>query len=180
MFNRLLAGLMAAASLSVAASPALAGTKQPARWTTGGAVWTTKSKAFKKFIKKGEITDRALLADISRSGSSVEDLQAGLKAIHKTDVRLVARFLYSKSGKKFLKAQTAGYKPFRKGKKTAVVALRSAIILASKKGKLTGAGIIKNLPVAMKVDGAMAEGDGTLVSYFGALPAAVKDAAARY
>jgi hypothetical protein len=171
---------MAAASLSVAASPALAGTKQPARWTTGGAVWTTKSKAFKKFIKKGEITDRALLADISRSGSSAEDLQAGLKAIHKTDVRLVARFLYSKSGKKFLKAQTAGYKPFRKGKKTAVVALRSAIILASKKGKLTGAGIIKNLPVAMKVDGAMAAGDGTLVSYFGALPAAVKDAAARY
>jgi hypothetical protein len=26
----------------------------------------------------------------------------------------------------------------------------------------------------------MAEGDGTLVSYFGALPAAVKDAAAKY
>ena len=68
MFNRLAAGLLAGASLAALAAPAEAGTKRPVRWNTSGAVWTTSSRAFKKFFSNGEITDRALDAGINNSG----------------------------------------------------------------------------------------------------------------
>ena len=152
MFNRLAAGLLAGASLAVIAAPAAeAKTKRPVRWVTGGAVWTTKSKAFKKFFKKGEITDRALLAGINNSGWTAEEIQEGMTKTYKVDVVGVSRFLYSKDGVKFLKDQTSSYFPYWRKKKTAVVALRSAIIAASKKGKLTSAGIMKNLPVDFRL-----------------------------
>ena len=153
MFNRLAAGFLAGASLAVLAAPAAeAGTKRPVRWVTGGAVWTTKSKAFKKFFKKGEITDRALLAGINNSGWTAEEIQEGMTKTYKVDVVGVSRFLYSKDGVKFLKDQTSSYFPYWRKKKTAVVALRSAIIMASKKGKLSAAGIMKNLPVAFRLN----------------------------
>ena len=153
MFNRLAAGLLAGASIAVIAAPAAeAKTKRPVRWVTGGAVWTTKSKAFKKFFKKGEITDRDLLAGINNSGWTAEEIQEGMTKTYKVDIVGVARFLYSKDGVKFLKDQTRSYFPYRKMKKTAVPALRSAIILASKKGKLSSAGIMKNLPVAFRLN----------------------------
>jgi len=66
VFTRLAAGLVAGASLSTLAVAAEAGTSRPVRWETGGAVWTTKSKAFKTFFKNGDITDRALQAGIRR------------------------------------------------------------------------------------------------------------------
>ena len=137
MFTRLAAGLLAGASLATLAAPAEAGTKRPVRWNTGGAVWTTSSKAFKKFFKTGEITDRALEAGINNSGWTAEEIQEGMTKTYKVDVVGVARFLYSKDGVKFLKDQTASYFPYWKMKKTAVPALRSAIIAASKKGKLS-------------------------------------------
>ena len=153
MFNRLAAGFLAGASLAVLAAPAAeAGTKRPVRWVTGGAVWTTKSKAFKKFFKSGEITDRALLAGINNSGWTAEEIQEGMTKTYKVDVVGVSRFLYSKDGVKFLKDQTSSYFPYWRKKKTAVVALRSAIIMASKKGKLSAAGIMKNLPVAFRLN----------------------------
>ena len=151
MFTRLAAGLLAGASLATLAAPAEAGTKRPVRWNTGGAVWTTSSKAFKKFFKTGEITDRALEAGINNSGWTAEEIQEGMTKTYKVDVVGVARFLYSKDGVKFLKDQTRSYFPYRKMKKTAVPALRSAIILASKKGKLSSAGIMKNLPVDFRL-----------------------------
>ena len=151
MFTRLAAGLLAGASLATLAAPAEAGTKRPVRWNTGGAVWTTSSKAFKKFFKTGEITDRALEAGINNSGWTAEEIQEGMTKTYKVDVVGVARFLYSKDGVKFLKDQTASYFPYWKMKKTAVPALRSAIIAASKKGKLSSAGIMKNLPVDFRL-----------------------------
>ncbi len=152
MFTRLAAGLLAGASLSTLAVAAEAGTKQPVRWVSGGAVWTTKSKAFKKFFKKGDITDRALQAGINNSGWTADEIREGMTKTYKVDLIGVSRFLYSKDGVKFLKDQTRSYFPYWKKQKTAVVALRSAIIADSKDGKLSSAGIMKNLPVAFRLN----------------------------
>ena len=135
MFNRLAAGLLAGASLAAFAAPAAeARTKRPVRWNTGGAVWTTKSKAFKTFFKSGEITDRALLEGINNSGWTAEEIQEGMTKTYKVDVVGVTRFLYSDDGVAFLDDQTESYFPYWRKKKTAVVALRSAIIADSVDG----------------------------------------------
>ncbi|QNG27386.1 alpha/beta hydrolase [Synechococcus sp. HK01-R] len=152
MFTRLAAGLLAGASLSTLAVAAEAGTKQPVRWVSGGAVWTTKSKAFKKFFKNGDITDRALQAGINNSGWTADEIREGMTKTYKVDLIGVSRFLYSKDGVKFLKDQTRSYFPYWKKQKTAVAALRSAIIADSKDGKLSSAGIMKNLPVAFRLN----------------------------
>jgi hypothetical protein len=152
VFTRLAAGLLAGASLSTLAVAAEAGTKQPVRWVSGGAVWTTKSKAFKTFFKNGDITDRALQAGINNSGWTADEIREGMTKTYKVDLIGVSRFLYSKDGVKFLKDQTRSYFPYWKKQKTAVVALRSAIIADSKDGKLSSAGIMKNLPVAFRLN----------------------------
>ena len=151
MFTRLAAGLLAGASLATLAAPAEAGTKRPVRWNTGGAVWTTSSKAFKTFFKTGEITDRALEAGINNSGWTAEEIQEGMTKRYSVDVVGVARFLYSKDGVKFLKDQTASYFPYWKMKSTSVVALRSAIIADSIDGKISSASIMAALPVDFRL-----------------------------
>jgi len=152
VFSRFAAGALAAASLSTLAVAAEAGTKRPVRWVSGGAVWTTKSKAFKKFFKNGEITDRALEAGINNSGWTADEIQEGMTKTYEVDLVGVSRFLYSKDGVKFLKDQTRSYFPYWQKKKTAVVALRSAIILDAADGKISSAGIMKQLPVAFRLN----------------------------
>ncbi|QNJ07090.1 putative conserved secreted protein [Synechococcus sp. MEDNS5] len=152
MLTRFAAGALAAASISTLAVAAEAGTKRPVRWVSGGAVWTTKSKAFKKFFKNGEITDRALEAGINNSGWTADEIQEGMTKTYEVDLVGVSRFLYSKDGVKFLKDQTRSYFPYWQKKKTAVVALRSAIILDSADGKISSAGIMKQLPVAFRLN----------------------------
>ena len=191
MFNRLAAGLLAGASLAALAAPAEAGTKRPVRWNTGGAVWTTSSRAFRKFLSSGEITDRALDAGINNSGWTAEEVQEGMTKTYDVDIVGVSRFLYSSDGVKFLKDQTRSYFPYWKMKKTAVVALRSAIIADSVDGKLSSAGIMGNLPVDFRLadtcgtyDGAQnvcapdkCEGDAqctSLMSWYVFLPACVQ------
>ena len=152
MFTRFAAGALAAASISTLAVAAEAGTKRPVRWVSGGAVWTTKSKAFKKFFKDGEITDRALEAGINNSGWTADEIQEGMTKTYEVDLVGVSRFLYSKDGVAFLKDQTRSYFPYWQKKKTAVVALRSAIILDAADGKISSAGIMKQLPVAFRLN----------------------------
>ncbi len=152
MFTRFAAGALAAASISTLAVAAEAGTKRPVRWVSGGAVWTTKSKAFKKFFKNGEITDRALEAGINNSGWTADEIQEGMTKTYEVDLVGVSRFLYSKDGVAFLKDQTRSYFPYWQKKKTAVVALRSAIILDAADGKISSAGIMKQLPVAFRLN----------------------------
>ena len=152
MFSRFAAGALAAASISTLAVAAEAGTKRPVRWVSGGAVWTTKSKAFKKFFKNGEITDRALEAGINNSGWTADEIQEGMTKTYEVDLVGVSRFLYSKDGVAFLKDQTRSYFPYWQKKKTAVVALRSAIILDAADGKISSAGIMKQLPVAFRLN----------------------------
>ena len=86
MFTRFAAGALAAASISTLAVAAEAGTKRPVRWVSGGAVWTTKSKAFKKFFKNGEITDRALEAGINNSGWTADEIQQGMTKTYEVDL----------------------------------------------------------------------------------------------
>ena len=152
MLTRFAAGALAAASISTLAVAAEAGTKRPVRWVSGGAVWTTKSKAFKKFFKNGEITDRALEAGINNSGWTADEIQEGMTKTYEVDLVGVSRFLYSKDGVAFLKDQTRSYFPYWQKKKTAVVALRSAIILDAADGKISSAGIMKQLPVAFRLN----------------------------
>ena len=191
VFNRLAAGLLAGASLAALAAPAEAGTKRPVRWNTGGAVWTTSSRAFQKFFSTGEITDRALEAGINNSGWTAEEVQEGMTKTYDVDIVGVSRFLYSDDGVKFLKDQTRSYFPYWKMKKTAVVALRSAIIADSVDGKLSSAGILGAPPVDFRLadtcgtyDGAQnvcapdkCEGDAqctSLLSWYVFLPACVQ------
>ena len=189
MFTRLAAGLLAGASLAALAAPAKAAT--PVRWNTGGAVWSTSFGAFKTFLESGDITDRALLAGINGSGWTAEEVQEGLSKTYTVDVVGVSRFLYSSDGVKFLKDQTRSYFPYWKMKSTAVVALRSAIILDSVDGKLSSAGIMAALPVDFRLadtcntyDGVQnvcapdkCEGDAqctSLLSWYVFLPACVQ------
>merc|ERR1712216_454926 len=151
VFSRLAAGLLAGASLAALAAPAEAGTKRPVRWNTGGAVWTTSSRAFRKFLSSGEITDRALDAGINNSGWTAEEVQEGMTKTYDVDIVGVSRFLYSDDGVKFLKDQTASYFPYWRMKKTAVVALRSAIIADSIDGEISSASIMAALPVDFRL-----------------------------
>ena len=108
-----------------------------------------------KFLESdGEITystNRALASGVNNSGWTAEEIAKGLSKQYKVNVVYVARFLYSKKGYKFLENQTKSYFPYWGMKKTAVQALRSAIVLDSVDGKLSSAGIMKMLPVDMRL-----------------------------
>ena len=151
MFSRLAVGIFVGAALAALAAHAEAGTSLPVRWNTGGAVWTTTSSEFKTFFETGDVTDRALDAGINNSGWTAEEIQWGMTKSYSVDIIGVSRFLYSDNGVKFLKDQTASYFPFWRMKKTAVVALRSAIIADSIDGKISPASIMAALPVDFRL-----------------------------
>ena len=188
MFTRLAAGLLAGATLSTFALAAEAGTNRPVRWKTGGAVWTTSTSAFNTFFEDGEITDRGLEAGINGSGWTADEIRDGMTRNYDVDLIGVSRFLYSEEGEQFLDEQTRSYFPYWMKKKTAVVALRSAIIADSVDGELSSAGILKALPVdfALADNGASdgsqnvckpgldAPRDTSLLSWYVFLPACVQ------
>jgi hypothetical protein len=158
MLKRISAGLAAGAALSsLAVLPVQAeiNTRSTVRWNSGGAVYTTKLSDFQSFLESGgEITsstNRALAAGVNNSGWTAEEIAKGLSKQYKVNVVYVARFLYSKKGYKFLENQTKSYFPYFSMKKAAVQALRSAIVLDSVDGKLSSAGIMKMLPVDMRL-----------------------------
>ena len=158
MLKRISAGLAAGAALSsLAVLPVQAeiNTRSTVRWNSGGAVYTTKLADFQEFLESdGEITystNRALASGVNNSGWTAEEIAKGLCKQYKVNIVYVARFLYSKKGYKFLENQTKSYFPYWGMKKTAVQALRSAIVLDSVDGKLSSAGIMKMLPVDMRL-----------------------------
>ena len=188
MFTRFAAGALAAASISTLAVAAEAGTKRPVRWVSGGAVWTTKASAFAKFFNDGEITDRALEAGINNSGWTADEIQEGMTKSYDVDLVGVSRFLYSADGVAFLDDQTRSYFPYWQKKKTAVVALRSAIILDAADGEISSAGILRQLPVDFRLndngtsdgaqnvckDGLSGDQATSLLSWYVFLPACVQ------
>ena len=188
MFTRFAAGALAAASISTLAVAAEAGTKRPVRWVSGGAVWTTKASSFAKFFNDGEITDRALQAGINNSGWTADEIQEGMTKSYDVDLVGVSRFLYSADGVAFLDDQTRSYFPYWQKKKTAVVALRSAIILDAADGEISSAGILRQLPVDFRLndngtsdgaqnvckDGLSGDQATSLLSWYVFLPACVQ------
>ena len=188
MFTRFAAGALAAASISTLAVAAEAGTKRPVRWVSGGAVWTTKASSFAKFFNDGEITDRALQAGINNSGWTADEIQEGMTKSYDVDLVGVSRFLYSADGVAFLDDQTRSYFPYWQKKKTAVVALRSAIILDAADGEISSAGIMRQLPVDFRLndngtsdgaqnvckDGLSGDQATSLLSWYVFLPACVQ------
>jgi hypothetical protein len=66
---------------------------------------------------------------------------------YEVDLVGVSRFLYSSDGVAFLQDQTKSYYPYWRKQETAVVALRSAIILDAADGQISSAGILNALPV---------------------------------
>ena len=151
MFSRLAVGIFVGAALATVAAHAEAGPSLPVRWNNGGAVWTTTSSEFKTFFETGDVTDRALDAGINNSGWTAKEIQWGMTKSYSVDIIGVSRFLYSDNGVKFLKDQTASYFPYWRMKKTAVVALRSAIIADSIDGKISPASIMAALPVDFRL-----------------------------
>jgi hypothetical protein len=151
VFSHLAVRIFVGAALAALAAHAEAGTSLPVRWNTGGAVWTTTSSEFKTFCETDDVTDRALDAGVNNSGWTAEEIQWGMTKSYSVDIIGVSRFLYSDDGVKFLKDQTASYIPYWRIKKTAVVALRSAIIADSIDGKISPASIMAALPVDFRL-----------------------------
>jgi len=151
VLTRIAAGALAGATLFAAATPTLAGTAYPVRWSTGGAVWSTSTVAFEAFLEDGEIIDRGLMGGINRSGWSADEIQSGLSKTYDVDLLGVSRFVYSDGGVKFLKNQTTSYFPYWAMTDTSVVALRSAIIADAADGSISSASIMANLPVNFRL-----------------------------
>jgi hypothetical protein len=151
VFSHLAVRIFVGAALAALAAHAEAGTSLPVRWNTNGAVWTTTSSEFKTFFETGDVTDRTLDAGINNSGWTAEEIQWGMTKSYSVDIIGVSRFLYSDDGVKFLKNQTASYFPYWRMKKTAVVALRSAIIADSIDGQISPASIMAALPVDFRL-----------------------------
>ena len=86
-------------------------------------------------------------AGINNSGWTVKEIQAAMTKSYGVDLIGVSRFLYSSDGVAFLEDQTKSYYPYWMKQKTAVVALRSAIILDAADGQISSAGILNGLPV---------------------------------
>ena len=140
-------GLLGLASLMAMSISVEADTQLPVRWSSGANLWTTTSRGFEKFLESGEITDRGLKSAISQSGLSADEIRVGMTKSYKVDISSVTRFLYTKEGIKFLENKSSSYSPYWEANKTAVVALRSAIIADSLDGTISSKGILEKLPV---------------------------------
>ena len=105
-------------------------------------------------------------AGINNSGWTVKEIQAAMTKSYGVDLIGVSRFLYSSDGVAFLEDQTKSYSPFWKKQKTAVVALRSAIILDATDGEISAAGIMKQLPGAFRLnDNGVFDGSQNVCKY---------------
>ena len=93
---------------------------------------------------------------IAGSGYTRDELQAGLTKGYSVDVVAVADFLYSDKGVQFLKDSIGqnNYTPYY-SQQNALQAVRSAIILDSVDGQLSGFGMMNLLPVDERLQGAM-------------------------
>ena len=93
---------------------------------------------------------------ISRSGYTQDELQQGLSKAYAVDVVAVADFLYSDKGVQFLQNSIGqnNYTPYY-SQQNSLQAVRSAIILDSVDGNLSGFGMMNLLPVDERLQGAM-------------------------
>ncbi len=90
------------------------------------------------------------------SGYTQDELQAGLSKTYPVDVVGVANYLYSDKGIQFLlnSIGQTNYSPYANAKYS-LQSVRSAIILDSIDGQLSGFGIMSRLPVSQRLQGPM-------------------------
>lgn len=137
--------------MGIAASLPARAAERPVRWNTGGAVWSTTQDAFDTFFQTGEVVDRGLEGGLRRSGWTAEEVRQGMLKTYSVNFLGVARFMYSKAGEEFLRDQTASYFPYWGMRRTAVQALRSAIIADAVDGQISSATIMAGMPTDMRL-----------------------------
>lgn len=123
----------------------------PIRWNTGGAVWSTSQKAVDTFLATGEVRDRGLAEGLAQSGWPLEAMRAALVKPYTVDLLALSRFLTSPEGESFLREATRSYLPYGGLERTAVPALRSAILRDAADGSISSAGIMRALPTSFRL-----------------------------
>lgn len=132
----------------------------PVRSSTQGAVWSTSSASFRRFIQQGSIADRGLSQLIARSGWTADELRAGFNRSYAVQLESVAYFLNSEAGVLWLRNQTRSYTPFATLRTRAPEALRSAILADAADGSISAASIMDGLPTDFRLTWGIRDLDG--------------------
>jgi hypothetical protein len=122
----------------------------PSRATTGAGVWTTSYAQMLAFLKDGTLSDRSLTALVARSGWELEPLRRALIKPYSIDLVLLAAYLRSPDGDRFLHSQVGSYAPFAAPER-AVEGLRAALLADAADGTLSAAGIMGQLPTDFRL-----------------------------
>lgn len=141
-----------AATRSAVANPIEAGLepKSPSRASTGAGVWTTSYAQLLSFLVDGKINDRSLTTLVARSGWPAEPLRRALIKPYSMDLVLLAAYLRSGEGERFLSDQVGSYAPFAAPSK-AIEGLRSALLADAADGSLSAAGVMAQLPTDFRL-----------------------------
>ena len=192
--------LGAAALLATAALPSLAGSGQSARESViSPDLPHTSPRLTARAVSDGFVRSNVLLPiggqppidnpvppDLTDlSGWTQDELEAGLQKEYDVDVAAVANFLYSEKGVQFLSESINenNYTPYY-SQANSVQSVRSAIILDAADGKLSSYGMMANLPVDQRLQGAMkvcdsqnlsnAQQETSLLSWYMNTPACIQ------
>jgi hypothetical protein len=133
--------------------PAPGNQRLTARTVSGGAVRSNTLLP----LGGSQIIDNDVPQNLrNESGWSQSELQAALQKQHAVDVVAIARYLYSPAGVAFLSEGIGGnnYTPYS-SQRYQVEAVRSAIILDSADGQLSGYGMMSMLPTDQRLQGPM-------------------------
>lgn len=121
------------------------------RWTTGAAVWSTPQDAIDTFLNTGAITDRGLEGGLQSTPWGPEEIRAAMNKLYSVELAAVDRFLDSPAGGALLQGQSGRYGPYWGQGRSAVEALRAAILAAAAEGQISSATILARLPTNMRV-----------------------------
>lgn len=130
--------------ITTALSPALAA-PVPIRQVGAQSDWSTPASALRRFVSTGEIHDRGLLVLLEHAGWSSDELRFGLSRNYRVDPVLLASFLNGERGERFLAKHLGTYGPSG-APRTALVAMRSAILAAASDGLLSSMELLDQLP----------------------------------
>ena len=149
-----------AAWLIIGSIPYARADKVPVRSSTQGAVWSTSSESFQRFVQQGSIADRGMGQLIARSGWTADELRAALSRTYAVQLEQVSYFLNSEAGVLWLRNQTRSYTPYATLRARAPEALRSAILADAADGSISAAGIIAALPTDFRLTRGIRDLDG--------------------
>lgn len=146
--------------------------RSPSRALNGAGVWTTSYSQLLAFIRDGTLRDRSLITLVKRSGWSAEELRRALAKSYSLDLAVLAAFLRSAEGDRFLASQVGSYAPFAAPDR-ALEGLRSALLTDAADGLVSAAGIMAELPTDFRLARLAGEMSGAMpvcAPHLGALP----------